>query len=94
MFGKKKKSGGGHLSDVLTKDERLTLITYLGGVAVNGATEGIRNACAGMIKVVERDEYLMPDSVRGLINVCNAIGEATGNESEANAIVRKLKQLL
>lgn len=85
LFGKKEC----RLSKVLTESERNTVRRCLLTGAAGGATQGIREACAGMLDVVKADEVIIPAAVQGLINLCKAAGGDTG---EIRTICKKLQK--
>ena len=104
LFGRKKKTEGRRLSEVLTKQERSVVRRYLSAMSVIGGTKGIRDACAGLLPVVETDDKLVPGVIQGLINICNTIESLTADITkngvpiddarEARGIAKKLQTLL
>ena len=98
-IGKKKKTEGRRLSEVLTKEERNELEIYITGMIAAGGTEGIKDACRGILPVVKADEPLIPGVIQGLINICNTWADIESGwdpniSRQAQAIARKLNKLL
>ena len=97
-FGKKKKTEGRRLSEVLTKQERNDLVTLVTSMTVIGGTEGIRDACRDILPVIRADEPLIPGVIQGLINICNTMTNVMsgfpGEARQAQVIAKKLNKLL
>ena len=98
-FGKKKKTEGRRLSEVLTKQEQIDLVNYVTMMTAIGGTEDIRDACRDILPVIKADEPLIPGVIQGLINICNTWADIESGwdpniSRQAQAIARKLNKLL